>query len=91
MTSSPDTPSWYRTPVGFDALDVSAAIDALETRYEPYTPDTAGWLANLVHNVYGRVVAFPAEDVDSTSVRMLIEGFLAELRTARDCASGDGQ
>lgn len=81
MTAINDTPDWYRQPEGFDAFDAHEAINALSTRFEQYTPKTAGWLSNLAHNVYGRVVAFPAEEVDSTSVRMLIEGFLTELHS----------
>lgn len=80
--SADDPRDWYRQPQGLD-FDVHDAINDLVTRYEPYSATTAGWLSNLAHNVYGRVLAFPDQDVDSTSVRMLVEGFLAELHAAR--------
>lgn len=66
-------PSWYRPPV-HPVADELAEINALRTTYE----DT-GWLSTLVFNTRNSYLAFSQVTFSAAQVRMLVEGFLAEL------------
>lgn len=74
-TNTNGVPSWYSAPVGA-VEDESGAINALRTAYEG-----SGWLSTLVWNVRNEYLAWP--DEKNTSVRMIVEGFLAEIEAMR--------
>lgn len=69
-------PSWYRQPDNAVAKEAeSEAINALRAKYTDY-----GWLSTLVWNTRNNYLAWPDSKIDATAVRMIVEGFLAEIQ-----------
>lgn len=72
------------TPPGLGQVrDVTPdEINALNTSW-PMGPNTTGYLSNLVWNLRNQYLMWPNSTVDASSVKRLVEGFMAELRTAQ--------
>lgn len=77
---------WYRPPVNaLSDEQIIEAIDALTTKFESPNGSPGGSLATLVFNTRNSYMALPDRTFDSTTVRMIVEGFLAEIDNAPAC------
>lgn len=70
---------WYRAPVGApEGYASTEAINALRTTFE----DT-GWLSTLVWNTRNNYLGVPGHTFTGAQMRMVVEGFLAEIASLR--------
>lgn len=75
---------YYRPPMtppdGYDGPD---AINALQTTYDPQGDVTEGWLSTLVWNTRNTYLGMPDATFPAEHMRMVCEGFLAEVARLR--------
>lgn len=68
--------------VGTDApMSETDAINALRHEYD--LNGHTGWLSTLVWNTRNNYLAWPDGKIEARAVRMIVEGFLAEIATLR--------
>ena len=75
------------SPVEFDDITPDE-MNALEQRIDLGDGHSPGWLSNLVWNTRNNYLAHPETTFDARTVRMLVEGFMAEIRRLRATGTG---
>lgn len=67
---------------------MSAESDAINALAHEF-PNNGGWLSTLVWNVRNDYLTWPDGKIDARAVRLIVEGFLAEIEARGSSQEAD--